>query len=397
MSDTRQNIEQDPLNPVDHLDAGYEETPDTEFHIPPCGIEDADLALKNLFFEDIGFVTKTNVGPNKDITLKKPLIIFATGERWALVKRLKPPRDSNQALLLPAISIRRTSFEQTREDVTGRGINQSTGKLTIKRRLSDYDRDYQNLINKFALQNMNLQGLDGSGKLSYQELKHSADKKAGGLLQNSTKNNVWEIISIPQPQFFTTTYDIVFWTQYTVHMNQLLEKFVSSYLPQEKAFRLKSDKGYWFMAYVEDSFATQDNFEDFKDSERIIRYNMTIKVKGFILAPQGDSDKVPVRRWISNPGIHFDVSTLDSGQEFTKEGTVEKHSQQEQDNKFVLSDVNNEDLQTRQTKTYNERHRSTKIVTGKNQYVKILESNEKKGETIYRASSPKALADFFNK
>ena len=54
MSDnnTRQNIEQDPRNPVDHLNAGYENEPVDDFYIPPCGIEDADLALKNLFFKD---------------------------------------------------------------------------------------------------------------------------------------------------------------------------------------------------------------------------------------------------------------------------------------------------------------------------------------------------------
>ena len=50
MSDNivRQNIPQDPRNPKDHLDSGYEEAP-SEFNIPPCGIEDCDFAIFDLF------------------------------------------------------------------------------------------------------------------------------------------------------------------------------------------------------------------------------------------------------------------------------------------------------------------------------------------------------------
>ena len=393
---TRQTIPQDPLNPVDHLNSGYEDEASTEFTIPPCGIEDADTALRNLFFNDIGFTTKQNHGPNKNITIDKPLIIFATGERWALAKKLHPPRDKNKRLLLPAISIRRTGFEQTKDDTSGRGINQTTGNLVIKRRLSeDFDRNYQNLINKSALGS--LTNLPTANDTSSSRKKN----RNGGLLKPDLGNNVWEIITIPQPQFFTTTYEVVFWTQYTFHMNEMIEKFVTSYLPQNKMFKLQTDKGYWFMAYVEDAMQSADNFEDFKESERIIRYTITMKVKGFIVAADGATDKVPIRRWVSSPSLSFDVSS------YPNEGTVadaallekQRFEDPTENNNFILSDTLS-DPPTSQTKSTIGKLKVQKKLTSKPvtyEGVTILESNQKSGETVYKANSLQSLEDFLKR
>jgi len=396
---TRQNIPLDPLNLEDHLDSGYEGQSSDEFTIPSCGIADADGALKNLFFNDIGFTTRSNAGPNKNLELKKPLIIFATGERWALAKKLYPPRDNNKMLLLPAISIRRTGFEQTKDDISGRGINQTTGYLTVKRKLSSFDRDYQNMLNKLALKNLTNLPTTGNRGDAVGEFQNSPDRIEGGLLNPNIGNNVWEIITIPQPQFFTTTYEVVFWTQYTIHMNEMIEKFVSSYLPQEKAFKLTTDKGYWFMAYVEDSFQNSDNFEDFKEAERVIRYTITMKVKGYILAPQGATDQVPVKRWVSSPSISFDVSDYGEAKHIASISRLNKSIDVLTSDKFALTEIQ-QDSKTAQTKTSVEKLSVEKKISSKpTKYknVTILESNEKRGETIYRASNIKDLEDFFNR
>ena len=133
---TRQNIPQDPRNPKDHLDSGYESQPSLDFTIPPVGIEDIDFALHRLFDKTIGFNTFMVSAAKGPQNIKKPYVIFATGERFALAKKLKPPRDKNKVLILPAISIRRTAIEQAPDDITGRGMNQYTGVITIKRKLA---------------------------------------------------------------------------------------------------------------------------------------------------------------------------------------------------------------------------------------------------------------------
>lgn len=391
---TRQTIERDPLNPEPHLDSGYEgDGPSNDFSIPPCGIEDADVALFNLFDRDIGFTDRSVNSANKRVAIKKPFVIFATGERFALSKRLKPPRDRNKKLMLPAISIRRTQFTQTADDITGRGINQFTGVLKIKRRLASEDKDYQNLINKLALKNMNL---SQSTERVTGSLGNDVDVFNGGLLTPKLNDNMFEIITIPQPQFFTTTYEVVFWTNYTQHMNYLIETYVGSFLPQVRGHRLTTDKGYWFMAYTDDSMSSQENFDDFADTTRVIRYQFTVTVRGFILAPNHSTNMVPVRRWISTPVVSFGGFTVGTGIE---KSHLDKNENLSNKDKFVLSDIN-QDPNTKQTPTTNQRYVSEKKVvdpkTGRliTKTVKILESNQKKGETVYYASDAQTMEEF---
>lgn len=390
---TRQTIERDPRNPESHLDSGYEgDGPSNDFTIPPCGIEDADVALFNLFDRDIGFTDRSIVSANKKVAIKKPFVIFATGERFALSKRLRPPRDRNKKVMLPAISIRRTQFTQTPDDITGRGINQFTGVLKIKRKLAAEDRDYQALINKLALKNMDI---TTSNRVTG-SLGKDVDIYNGALLTPKLNDNIFEIITIPQPQFFTTTYEVVFWANYTQHMNYLIETYVSSFLPQVRGHRLTTDKGYWFMAYTDDSMSSQENFDDFADTTRVIRYQFTVTVRGFILAPNHDTNMVPVRRWLSSPVINF--SSFPVGNAYEK-SHLDKNANLQNKDKFVLTDINR-NPDTAQTPTTDQRYIVEKKVvdpkTGKlvTKTVKILESNQKKGETVYYASDAQTMEDF---
>lgn len=394
---TRQNIDRDPRNPEPHVNSGYEDSPTESFTIPPVGIEDADMALFKLFDKDIGFTVRVVESANKDIQIKKPFVIFATGERFALAKRLRPPRDRNNTLMLPAISIRRTSIEQSSADITGRGINQFSGNLTIKRRLDDSDRDYQNLINKLGFKN--LVSVPTTERNTGQ-FKNDVSVEQGGLLESRTgANNVWEIISAPQPQFFTATYEVVFWTSFTQHMNYMIETYISSFLPNDRVHKLVTDKGYWFLAYTQEQFANQENIDDFTEDERILRYSFSVQVRGYIFAPQYPTNAVPIRRWVYSPDVVFDVSEYNT--EILEKKHLDRPPQKNLDapENFALTDIN-QDPKTKQTPITNERYAVKKNVidplTGKQKtrYVSILQSNEKKGETVYRASDVKALEEF---
>lgn len=395
---TRQTIPRDPLNPEPHVDSGYEgdDTSDT-FLIPPVGIEDADMALFRLFDKDIGFTVRVVEAANKEIQIKKPYVIFATGERFAIAKKLRPPRDRNNTLMLPAISIRRTSIEQTSADITGRGINQFTGNLVIKRRLEKSDRDYQNFINKLGFENLQN---SFSTRRETGEHQNDIDVLQGGLLEKRVSlDNIWEIITVPQPQFFTATYEVVFWTSFTQHMNYLIETYISSFLPNDRIHKLVTDKGYWFLAYTQDQFANQENIDDFTEDERILRYSFNVQVRGYIFAPQHPTNAVPVRRWISSPTVVFDVKKYST--ELLEKEHLNRPPQINKDNPdaFMLTDIQL-DSKEKQTPTTLERYAVRKNIidplTGKKKtrYVSILESNEKKGETVYRASDVETLEEF---
>lgn len=398
----RQNIFQNPIYPKPHLNTGYEGGPSLDFTIPPCGIQDIDLALYKLFKDTIGFkVTQiqTQAGPQN---INKPQVIFATGERFALAKKLQPPKDKQGILMLPAISIRRTSIEQSLDDLNSRGINQFTGNIIIKRKLAPEDRDLQNLLNKSGFQNT--QGILSNMPETERdtgECKDTEEIRQGGLLDGVAllnSNNIYEIISIPQPQFFTAKYEVIFWTSYTQHMIYMLETLMSSFLPQSKAFKLTTDKGYWFIAYVEDSFSNGENIDDFNEEERIIRYTISISVKGYLLVPQHGTNEIPVRRWLSCPNIVFDVSKAST--------EVQPNSHLEnppininQLQSHVLSDIetNSDSIQP---KTNNKKFLAKKTIIDpitqkrKIKYVSIIDSNQKKGETVYTASDFETLEQF---
>lgn len=392
---TRQTIPRDPEDPVDHLSTGYPEQPElppTDFNIPSCGIYDCDAAVKRLFNKDLPFTMKTVNGANGPIYLKKPAVIFAAGERFALVKRLRPLRDKNGALILPAISIRSTGITQTYEDMSSRGINQTTGEIVIKRRFDGSDMDYQNFINKIGLQNRPYDG-SSTSRQTGQDKNDPAIKEGMLLDPRINRNNIWEIIAIPQPQYITCTYEIVFWTTHTEHMNYMVETLLSAQLPQIKGFKLVAESGYWFMSYLEDNIESQDNFNDFTEEKRIVRRAFTLKVLGFILAPDGSNRMVPVKRYISAPMISFDV----------KEGDVITKKQQEQieqiSDPFALENLDEETADMQKPTTEEKflvKRDSVDPVTGKKitRYVRINDREKGKRETYYTASDPETLAQF---
>jgi len=408
----RQNIPRDPVRDPDvggHLNSGYEEQVSTKFYIPPCGIEDCDKSLFKLFDKTLAFTPKMIWSMNKQVEIPKPLVVFASGERYAMSKKkTQPPLDRNRNLLLPAISIRRTDINQTMDD-RRRGMNQSTGIMTLKRKLAPEDRDYQNFINKLALQHMVLTptvSTEGQSSLEVdQRVSKLEEYREGGLLYPNIGNNIYEVIEIPQPQFFTATYEVVFWTSYTQHMNYMIEKLNTSVLPQDRMFKLVTEKGYWFMAYLDDVTTGSSNYDDFKDSKRIIRYTFTMRVKGYILAPDADTDMVPIRRWVSAPSITFDIEATDKqamDKDLLEKQTSPKNQEAGALGLFSLTDVDTSvDTRHSQARTVDERivfqkdvwdpitrrKKGTRLVTK-------LESNERRGETVFRATDIQSLEEF---
>jgi hypothetical protein len=285
------------------LSGGYPTEQFGDDTIPPVGLEDVDTALFRLFDKELPLQvtdTESNGGT------KKVPVIFAGGEKWALLKRNKPLRDKNNVLILPLITIGRTNFVQNvSDDMNGRGINQKTGEIVIRRRLDRRDRAYQNLVNRQGLSNIPGVIQPGSGSNTGVEVGDTIVRDGGLLAGNKTKN-VFETLVVPSPQFITVTYDIIVWTQYTHHMNQIMETLISSYLPQFHGWRLDTPKGYWFLANVEEGSQSQENnFDDMSQGERLIKMRLSVRVQAYILASQAPGAPIAVKKYISVPDITF--------------------------------------------------------------------------------------------
>jgi hypothetical protein len=326
---------------VPPLPTGYSATT-SDLFISPVGIEDVDKALFDLFDGEIGFqVSGDDVDGSKKLS-----VVFQAGEKWALLKRLRSMRDRNGSLKLPIMSVLRTSVVQDfSADINGRGINQQTGELIVKRRLDKSDRAYQNSINRLGLQHQQnvvsnndvdvvsetlgtnsddeIVGDDNSTVLVEESnsvpatsrsisdlLLTDTDVANGALLKSNKTNNIFEVIVLPSPQFFTATYEVTFWAQYTTHMNQLLGQLMGSFLPQGNAWRIDTPAGYWFVAVVDNnSYSSKENADDFSAEERVIKYEFTVTIKGYSFAPREPGQPIPVRRYVSAPQVSFEIST----------------------------------------------------------------------------------------
>jgi hypothetical protein len=298
-----------------------------EIEVPSCTIEDVDRALFNLFDKDLSLFYK-----EKNKNVKKIPVVFATGERFAVLRRKRPLRDKTGALVLPLISISRTDVSQVAS--RGAGTNQ-TSDIVIKKKLSPKDPQYQRLVNKENLKNQDDRAYsgnylpnvdrsspDGSGTTPGTIAKRRPERevrvryKEGKLLSSDLGNNIFEIFTIRAPKYFTATYNVTIWTQYMQQMNAVLSSIMSSYHSQgSRTFRIESDKGYYFVAFFSDSLTSENNFDDFSDDERIVKYSMSVEVTGYIVNPKFPGSQSTLRKYISAPQISFDltqVSTMPS-------------------------------------------------------------------------------------
>jgi hypothetical protein len=299
-----------------------------DLDIPSCTIEDVDRSLFNLFDKQLPFTYKHKKGT------KKAPVIFATGERFAILRRRKPLRDKSGVLVLPLISIMRTSVAQG--PTMGSGTAQNV-PMTIKKKLSKEDPLYQQLLNKQSVQNSDdlsgVNSLESGGidaapgeKLNYNK-KDASPGRVGSRdgtasvsvsdrrtksIQNKLGNNIFEVITMPPPKYFTATYEVTFWAQYTTQMNNMINSLMSLYQSySQRTFQLETNKGYWFVAYAGENLTPGNNFDDFTDNERLVRYSFDITVPAYLVGSSYPGAQNTLRRYLSAPQISFDANIID--------------------------------------------------------------------------------------
>lgn len=363
------------------------------FSFPSCGIEDVDRALFELFDKRLAFEVKVN-----EQTTKVP-VVFAAGERFALTRRQKPIRDKNNALILPLIALKRGTIGfKTESEAGGTAISfRQNTDYVVKKRLDTSDRDYQNIVNKLSLKNQDnvtsrAHFLNNSVSPGYGALPGTTTSRRNGPglsygggrvafpLNNEIGNNIIEVITIPYPIFIQINYDVTFWTQYMSQMNQMLETMLTKTDGQGREFRLVSNKGFEFTAFLMGSFASGDNFDNYTGTERVIKYNFSIRIPAYILAPRHPGISTPFRVFHTAPDIVFE--NYEIHQQVAEPPPLV--GAKARTNSFILSDV--ETLGEDGTPVH-DRAKSTletvdKNTTGKKKYKPLVERKPRQGEKI---------------
>ena len=265
---------------------GYEGNNESDYVIPSCGIEDLDKSVFNLFDKEMPLFYSHH-GKRSKVP-----VIFASGERFAVLARKRPITDENGALILPLISIARTSID----NIPQKGIsNNQMFPNTIVKRISKKDLAFR--------QSSNVEGLNNS------EDSTSTDEPDISLKPRIEKNII-ETIEMPPVKYFSANYEISIWSSFTQQMNKLLEAIMNAYtLNPGQQFQLESDKGYKFSGFIDSSFSQDANYSDFTDAERYIKYNLIMNATGYIIAPNIEGGKTALRSFLSAPKVSFDVAT----------------------------------------------------------------------------------------
>jgi hypothetical protein len=254
-------------------------------------------------------------------------VIVPSGEHWSLIKRGGAIRDKHGALMLPLVSVQRTGISQSQtDDIAARGTNQMTGALVIKKRVSRADPGYQAWLNAKRLKNQKNSRSPVVTDDPYQltEQVQSIQQETSDqdrLLTDPTfeSDHIWEIITIPSPQFYTAEYSVSMWCQYTVHMNQLIEQLLSARLPQG-GYRVITPAGYWFIATPDEKFEPEPIRTEIT-SERLIKCKFELKVPAYIVASSAPGIP-PGSRSYTVPGqmsVEFGSSSETDGEPLTRE------------------------------------------------------------------------------
>jgi hypothetical protein len=240
-------------------------------------LREVDLAIKDWFDKTVNARVEFPDGQ-----LKKVPVIFSQGERWSVGRTRQAFRDENGVLILPVISVRRVSLTP---DPSMSTLGVQTENFQIARRVNMKT----NVLRDLETNKPNEQ------RLGYNPV-------------------VYDVYTMPYPDRFIGSYELVLQTQYIGQMNDLLQK-IWRMMDVQSSFvaPLHNDGRHppvvnghtdakpldfpYVVGFLDVTANDSGNFEDFTDTERIIKYTTQIKVPMVLVTePDGESATVSVHR-----------------------------------------------------------------------------------------------------
>jgi hypothetical protein len=226
-------------------------------------IRDVDQAIVDWFDKTVNARVQFPDG-----NLKKVPVVFSQGERWAAGR--SGFRDENGILILPVIAIRRTNISP---DPSMSALGVQVDKLQISKQVNPKTNELMNLEKLKSISN----------QLPYDPI-------------------VYDVWTIPFPDRIISTYELVIQTQYIGQMNTVLQNFWRM-LDIQKQFvaPLQNDGRHppisgqfedakplcspYVVGFLDNDYNDSGNFDEFTDTERIVKYTTQIKVPAVLMTP----------------------------------------------------------------------------------------------------------------
>ena len=238
----------------------------TEIPFAESKLENIDKAMLNYVDGELNLSVTTGKG------FKKVPVIWASAERAYQVKREDGVRDKSGALVLPIITIDRTSVVK---DPANKGTIQANippvndakgGSIQIARRIK------QDKTSNF----MNTKSKRKRGQLNFP-----------GVKQNKT---VYETVSIPIPVYATITYSIVIRTEYQQQMNELITSFITNQGGINYII-LKDGEHHRYEGFIQQDYSFSNNLSNFSNEERKFETTVQIEVLGYVFGSGENQDQ----------------------------------------------------------------------------------------------------------
>jgi len=242
----------------------------------PSTIENVDYAMYEWLRDQMEVFSSTFQG------WKKIPVIWVSAERSVQVKRDEGLRDDDGALILPLITLERTSLEK---DLKRKGVIQAhlpeandykggtAGLFTIAKKINAVKTgDFANAVAS----------------------RKWGDVGTGGPNFNTrgrrTKKVVYDTYSIPTPVYVTAKYEINIRTEFQGQMNEILSPLIV-YTGGVNQFILRRN-GHHYEGFVEQNFALDNNVGNMGDAERQYKTRITINVLAYLMG-QGPNRTQP--------------------------------------------------------------------------------------------------------
>ena len=247
-----------------------------EVSFMPSSLETIDMALFDFVNDSLNIHTKTNKG------FKKAPVIWVSSERSFQIKNDKNLRDSTGKLILPMVTIERTSIEK---DPNFKGtfqahIPQNSG---LKRSVVA------------AARKINQEKTSNFANADARRLRGDITRTDGiGLGQsNSPRENkkiVTQTILMPLPSYITVMYSVTLRSEYVQQVNDMLQPFITR-TGNINNFFIKRD-GHKFEGFVEGSYGQDNNISNLGEEERTYQTKVDLKILGYLMG-DGPNDERP--------------------------------------------------------------------------------------------------------
>jgi hypothetical protein len=253
-----------------------------EIEFPASTLETIDTAMLRFIDETLNLSVDTNSG------FEKVPVLWVTAERAYQIKHNKDLRDKEEMLILPLITVNRSSVTK---DPNFKGSvyanlypenDAKGGVITIARQINQ----------KKTAEFQNAQA----------NRKYGASKNVSSTMKNTNKRNmsaaktVYETITIPIPVWVKVMYEITVRSEYQQQLNQMVTPFLTVPGNSRTPKRIENE-GHYYEIFIDGNLVDTSNKAALGMERRNYETTINIETLGYLIG-DGDNQEKPkiVRR-----------------------------------------------------------------------------------------------------